>query len=488
MAAEGDESLSRLRFATPTLGVATAVTAAGVFAGLLLYVALRKVGAPGVIAPALAVGAVILLRFPALTMSILLIGAVLFEPADPGLLPTFNSFYVVVKASLTPIDLLLFLGLAGVLGRFVVEGRRPHLPEPLTGPLILLGLATLAGVITGYTAQFAVSKGDLFHRAMNDVYIILIPLLVVNVVRDRRALRLFVAVAAALASIKGLSGAYAALTGGGSQLTEETISYLEPVPNLVMLTLVLGTTAALVRRQRLPLWCNAGAALSFLALLLSYRRSFWIALAFTLILVIIIASRRRGRAVLIIGAVALGLTFFTVAAVGSAGPTASPLVKRAAQLSPAGIEADRGDRYRTDERHNVIENIEEHPLTGIGLGVPWKVHTPLAESHDRRYVHFALLWFWLELGPLGALAYLALMAAGLWAARAIWKRHPDPIVQIGAIAAFGAIVGVMIVELTAAFTGIEARFSIVLAAGFGWLAAAWRDLPPPKSRLTTGPR
>jgi hypothetical protein len=39
------------------------------------------------------------------------------------------------------------------------------------------------------------------------------------------------------------------------------------------------------------------------------------------------------------------------------------------------------------------------------------------------------------------------------------------------------------VELTTTFTGIEPRFSIVLGAGFGWLAAAWRDLPP-RNRLS----
>ena len=57
--------------------------------------------------------------------------------------------------------------------------------------------------------------------------------------------------------------------------------------------------------------------------------------------------------------------------------------------------------------HNVIENIEEHPLTGIGLGVALEVHRPLAESHDRRYVHVALLWYWLAFGP-RAIAYLSL--------------------------------------------------------------------------------
>jgi O-antigen ligase len=478
MAAEGDESLSRPSFAMPALGVAIAVAGAGMVVGLVLFAALRTVGPPGVIAPALAVGLLILLRLPALTMALLLVGVVLFEPADPGLLPTFNSFYVVVKASLTPVDILLFVGLGGLLLRFATEGRRPRLPEPLIGPLALLGLATVAGVITGYTAHADVSNGDLYHRAMNEAYLIFVPLLVVNALRDTSALRVFVAVAAALASFKGLSGAYSAISGTGTQLTEEAVSYLEPVANLVMLTLVLGSVVALVRRQRLPVWVMAGAPLALLALLLSYRRSFWIAAAFTLIVVVIVASRRRGRTVMVLGGVALALTFATVLTVGSSGPTTKPLVKRAQQLSPAGIEADKGDRYRTDERRNVIANIEEHPLTGIGLGVPWKVQYPLAESHDRTYAHFAVLWFWLAFGPLGALAYLALMGTGLWTATTIWRRHPDPIVQIGAIAAFGTILAVLIVELTATFTGIEPRFSIVLGAGFGWLAAAWRDLPP----------
>jgi hypothetical protein len=483
MAAKGDQSLTRVFPPLPSLGRGIFVWAAGVLAGLVLFAALRKVGAPGVLGPAFAVVLVILLRLPLWTTALLLVGVVLFEPIEPGLLPTFNSFYVVVRYSLTPLDILFYLGLGGLLLRFAIEGRRPRLPEPLTGALGLLALATIAGVITGYSAHAAVSNGVLYHRGLNNAYIILVPLLVVNVVRDTRALRVFLAVVAALASFKALSGSYSALTGGGSQLTEETVSYLEPVPNLLMLMLVLGTTAALVRRRQLPPWVLGGGLLSLLALLLSYRRSFWIAAAFTIVLVAIIASRQRGRTVTLVAALALAaVTVFTAVNVGGTGPKASPLVQRAEQLSPAGIQADRGDRYRNDERSNVVANLEEHPLTGLGLGVRWRVRHPLAESHDRTYVHFALLWYWMAYGPLGAIAYLVLMASGLWASAQVWRRHSDPWVQIGAIAAFGAIVGVLVVELTATFTGIEPRFSIVLGAMFGWIAAAWRDLPAPTRR------
>jgi O-Antigen ligase len=485
MAAAGDQGLSRLGPAMPRLGTAVAVWLAGIAAGLILFAALHTVGPVGVVGPALALGLVILLRFPLLTTALLLIGVVLFEPVDPGLLPTINSFYVVVRYSLTPLDLLFYLGLAGLVLQFAIEGRRPRLPEPLTGPLLLLALATIGGLITAYTAHAGVQQGTLYHRGLNDAYIIFVPLLVVNVIRDVRVLRAFLVVAAALAAFKGLSGTFSALSGRGSQLTEETVSYLEPVPNLVMLTLVLGTAAALVRRQRLPVWMLAGTPLALFALLLSYRRSFWIAAIFTLIVVVIIASRQRGRTVMLIGSLALALTFLTTLSVGSTGPQGSPLLKRAEQLSPSGIEADRGDRYRNDERKNVLANIERNPFTGLGLGVRWKVYYPLAESHDRTYVHFALLWFWIAYGPLGALAYLVLIVSGLWTARTIWRRHPDPVVQIGAIAAFGTVLAIAIVELTTTFTGIEPRFSIVVGALFGWLAAAWRDIPS-RERLPAG--
>jgi hypothetical protein len=189
-----------------------------------------------------------------------------------------------------------------------------------------------------------------------------------------------------------------------------------------------------------------------------------------------------------IGAVALVLAVVGAATIGSSDdPSSSPLAERAETISPSELGSNRGDRYRMDERANVIENIEQHPLTGIGLGVPWAVHQPLAEDHDRRYAHVAVLWYWLAFGPLGAIAYLVVMGSGLWTASRIWNRHPDPIVQITALALFGAILALMIVELTATFAGIEPRVSIFLGGVLGWLAAAWRDLPAkPKPRSVSG--
>lgn len=428
----------------------------------------------------------VLLRWPEACLGLLLLGTAMAESEPVGVIPSGNAFYEVIVASLTGPDLLILFGLAGVLLRFVAQDLRPRLPDPLTLPLLVLGLATVAGVATAYSTG-SVPIGELFHRSVEIGYLILIPLLTVNVLRDPRALKIFAAGLAVLACLKGLSGLYASLGGFGSNVEAEIASFLNPFPNLLMLAFALGVIAALVRRVEIPGWMYVGLPIALLALLLSYRRSFWIAAILTIVLVVIIASRRRGRAVVAIAAVALALGLAATATITDSNDSASPspIAERAQTLTPSGIGTNRGDRYRIDERRNVVENIKEHPITGVGLGVEWEVHQPLAEAHDRRYVHFAFLWYWLALGIFGAIAYLLLLGSSLWTGRQIWRFHPDPLVQVCAIAAFGAFLALGVVELTATFTGVEGRSTILMGALLGWLAAAWQDLP---TRRAAAPR
>jgi O-antigen ligase len=462
----------------PAPGVAVGVAAAGLATGLLLAAGLEVAGTKGALAPVVAMACLVLLRFPGVTFGLLLVFAVMAEPEATGFLPAGTVFYEKAISSLTPPDLLLLLGICGVLLRSATDDERPRMPDPLTIPLILLALALAWGAVTALGAHAGVTQGDLYHRSMHVAYVFLVPFLAVNVLRDDQALRAFAWIAAALAAFKGLSGLYGSLGGIGSTVEEETVSFLNPVPNLMTMVLVFGVAAALVRRVRIPLWIVASAPIALLSIVLSFRRSFWIATAFGLVAVVIIASRRRGRAVLAIGGVTLALALVASVTIGASDdPSASPLAERAQTLSPAGLETNRGDRYRNDERHNVLENLASQPLTGIGLGVPWKVHEPLAEAHDRRYVHIATLWYWLALGPLGLIAYLAVIGGGLATARTIWRRHRDALVQACAIACFGGILGLAVVELTASFTGIEPRISLILGAALGWLAAAWHLIP-----------
>jgi O-antigen ligase len=451
----------------------------------VLAEALRVAGPIGALAPALVAMGFVLLRFPALALGLLLFGVGVIESNDPGVLPTNEAFYNTIGGGLALPDLILLAGLGGVLLRFARTGDRPRLPAPLTTPLLILALALLAGAVTGVAAHPSISGKEIFHRSVYVLYLILVPLLVVNVVRDTKGLRIFAACVAGLAAYKGLSGIYAALGGSGSVVENQSVSYLGPLPNLVMLLYALGVIAALVRRVRLPFWMLAASPLAVLALILSFRRSFWIAAVFAIVIVIIVASQRRGRTAIAVGVIGIALALTASLTIGQSESSASgsPLLERAQSLSPSGVDSNRGDRYRVDERHNVIANLEEHPLTGIGVGVPWVVHYPLAEAHDRRYTHVAVLWFWLSFGPIGVIAYLSVMGGALLTAVGVWRRHRDAGVRIAAIACFGGVLALLIVELTATFAGINPRLSIALGAILGWLAAAWCDLPERSRKL-----
>jgi O-antigen ligase len=454
--------------------------------GLAFAVGLEKAGPQGALAPLVLLLCIVLLRYPELCLGLALVGTALAESEAVGAIPSGVGFYEQVLSSLTPPDVLFLFGLAGVVLRFVGGDERPRLPEPLVVPLAILAAAAVAGIATALSSSAGVAAGDLFHRSMHIGYLILIPLLTVNVLRDTRALKIFAVGLAALATLKGFTGLYATVAGAGGAVEEETATFLNPLPNMLMLTFILGVIAAKVRKLQVPAWMLAGAPIAFVALVLSYRRSFWIAAVFTIVVVVIVASRRRGRAVLAIGATTLVLAGVAATTIGASSdnPSSSPLAERAKTITPGGLGTNRGDRYRMDERANVIENIEEHPVAGIGLGVDWQVHQPLAEAHDRRYAHVALLWYWLAFGILGLIAYLALFGTALRAAMRIWRRHPDPVVQVCAIAAFGGLLGLGIVELTATFTGVEPRLTILLGSIFGWIAAAWQDLPRATERTT----
>src|SRR5690606_7844454 len=87
----------------------------------------------------------------------------------------------------------------------------------------------------------------------------------------------------------------------------------------------------------------------------------------------------------------------------------TPLAERVRSLSPTQVVTKPADRYRLDERANVIAEIRRAPLTGRGIKVPWRTTErmlPVEVSPAHEYVHFASLWWWLHMGLLGLIAYI----------------------------------------------------------------------------------
>jgi O-antigen ligase len=249
---------------------------------------------------------------------------------------------------------------------------------------------------------------------------------------------------------------------------------------------LLAIVGGLLARLRPPRWMLAGAPLLIASLVLSYRRSFWIAAALGVLLVVLFALSPVGRRLLVPTALMIALAIWLLGV--SSFQSQSPIVRRVESLSPNSLSKNVEDRYRLDERANVLAEIKHHPIAGLGMLVPWEASAqPLSVEHagGRQYVHFAALWWWLKLGILGLLAYASLMIATARLAWRVWRRHTAAIVKAFGLSSMCGVAGLVAAETTATFTGVDLRLTVVFGVQIGLLALlAQKGADHPRNALS----
>jgi hypothetical protein len=447
----------------------------GAGTGLMFVVAVARAGPAAALLPVIGLVVAFLVSRPGITLASLL-GLVVVVEADPvGLVPIGPSLYAPVRFGQTLPDLLFFVLVVGTALELARTRQHPRGVGSMTLPLIALAAAAVGGLATGYFAD--APPRELLLSGLRLAEMLLLPFLVVNLVRDRASLRACLAGAGLLAAFKAISGLAAVAGGAGFTVDGGTITFYEPIANWLLVMFLLFFLAARIRRVALPGWVGWVVPLALLAFVLSYRRSFWLAAAFAVVFVLVVASRQRVRTAVAIAGAGLAFVLVGTFTLGGSSEVQSPVLERARSLEPGRIGAESGDRYRIDERRNVVEDVRRHPITGLGMNVPWTARYPLSEEHDRNYTHVVLLWYWLKLGILGVIAFVWLYAVAVWTAFGVWRRHPDELVRVAALAVVGGLVTLAIVELTASFTGVEPRLTIAFGAMIGWIAAAWRQVP-----------
>jgi O-Antigen ligase len=442
-----------------------------------------------VLAAVLGISAVFaLLLAPAwVAVSALLVSIVLFESNPQGFLSVTSHFYSAGGKVGLPF-LFFVLVVASTLFDLVSRGEPLRVPGPLTYPLLFLLGTTFLGVVNGKLS--GAGLGAMVGQIETLTMLALIPFLVVNAFHTPSAVRNFAIAGAALAVFKGFEGTVGWLLGQGMSFGDTTLTYIEPTANWVMLLLLLTVAVAVIHRVPTSAWVRWGSLFAFAALILSFRRSFWIGAILGFILVLLFATGRRGGRVLLPGLVIFALA--GVAAFVVAGPTNStnPVQARAKALSPSQIQLSADDRYRIEERRNVLKDLAKRPVYGLGIGVPWAAHRAISIDFKgaRQYVHFLPIWYWMKMGILGLIAYVWLFGTALYTAYSLWRRHPDGLHRSIGLAAFAGFAGLMVVETTASFTGVDTRFSIVVGAALGWLAAARLTMndPEPEKKVEDG--
>ena len=451
-----------------------AVAATGVVALAASY----KLGAAGLLVPLGIVLLLILLRRPVATVALVVGLIVMCEGPTFGILTFTSRLYTKIYGDLGVLDVLVAVAALAVGMDLLRTGRPLLIPRALKLPSTLLALAMVAGFVTGHAAGGSVR----FVLASEDVlaFLLVLPIAVANLNVDRRHITLLVYGAVALAIVKAVLGLME-ITGGYGQSIEAgaSLTYREPTSNWLIMIALLALFAAVIARARPPLWMLLGGPLLFASLLLSYRRSFWIAFVLAGLLVLLFGLSPLGRRLLLPVALSIGVAIWLAGSVQFQSQL--PVVKRVVSLQPARVEANVEDRYRLDERANVLGEIGRHPITGLGMTIPWAAtDRPLPVEHEggRGYVHFAALWFWLKLGILGLLAYIGFVCGSGVLAWQAWRRSREPALRAFGLASLCGIVGLVVIETTATFTGVDARFTVLLGAQVGLIALIVRTGDP----------
>jgi len=457
--------------------------ALGVPIGVLVAAGFAQLGTVALAVPVGALALAALALHPRATLALLVSVVVVFEE-DVETFMAFPQIYTALPGPLRLTDFLMLALACGVVLRLTRGGEPFRMPGLLLLPLLLLAAAIVMGAIVAFGGEVDPSA---LSGALRDLTsLAVLPFLVVNIVTTRQDLDAAIKVAFALVVFKTATGAIGYVLGVGRVVEGTVLTYYSPSANLLLLGFLLALLAARMSRVKIPavVWCVAPFALA--VLILSFRRNFWIALVVGVVVVVLVATGRNGRALLIpAGAVFVAALYVGLTTLATS-ESDSPVVERVQSLAPTQLQTNAYERYRIDEQRNVRAEIATSPLTGIGLAVPWRARYPLAITFPgaRDYTHVVVLWYWLKLGLVGLLAYLCLIGAAVRSGLAVWRRAPDPVMRSVGLAAGVSFLALAVAETTGSFLGVGTRLTVLAAIGLGCLAAAWLQLP---SKAATAP-
>ena len=448
---------------------------------LIAFAGAHKLGVAGLFVPAAIVCALILLARPVVAVTLAVALVVICEGGTFGILTFTAKLYEITYKDLTLVDGVVALAIVSVALDLLRRRRTPYVPRGLMVPMVMLALGMIDGLVVGHAAgaslRFAVASEHVLG------YLLFLPIAVCNPELDRRQIMRLLAGMLVLAGVKALLGLIELAAHLGSPIEGVAeLTYYEPTANWLIMIGMLTVFAALLARAKPPLWTVVLGPVLVACLLLSYRRSFWIAAALGLLLVLLLGLSPHGRRLLVPTGLGLAVAVWLLGSIHF--QTQAPIIKRAVSLSPSNLQANAEDRYRLNERANVIAEIRAHPIQGLGVTIPWAATAQTlavegeAGALGRQYVHFAALWFWLRLGILGLFAYVGMLLGSMWVAWRAWRSSSEPMLRAFALASLCGMVGLMAMDTTASFTGIDARFTTLFAAQIGLLALIARTAEP----------
>lgn len=433
------------------------------------------------------VGAVGILIHPRLGLYLMVFFAFVGEPNSIWWYP-FNKngssaesiLFVHGKLWASPYEGYIAFTAIGLLWQLARTRESLTLRSEFTYPAVIFSVAAMIGVVWGYLNGSVLSIA--INQSRNIIIIPVLYLLFVNLVTDRRHIRILmwlIPLAIAVESILTLNYYYRyiddvareQISASGESVSTHSTSLHANIGLLLLAgSMLIGRTYRGLRSV-LPflliptLW----------AYYLSQRRSAVGALLIGLaILAVVLAKHRTGRFLLVVPPAAAVLLGYTLAFWNSTSSAAFPAQAIRSQISPTEGADSSSDLYRLIENVNLELTIASNPLLGTGFGRPFQIYIPMPDISGTfplwNYLpHNSVLFIWVNAGLLGffAMMYLWFKALRDGTALAFRSTNADDIlvasVMTGTIA--------MIVVFTYLDISWDSQTVLLMTLSFGVISA-----------------
>jgi hypothetical protein len=336
---------------------------------------------------------------------------------QPVLADAFTSFQ---GMSITPFELLIIVTFAGVVARLLFDDQARF----ETGGLMMPLGAFLAAVAIG--AGYGLAQGaDMFAwraEVRGFLYLPALYLIVVHTVRTPRHLaELFwaFAIIVNLASVEYLNRYFKYIRPGFALDSSVDGAFAHEDALLCAAAIIMLFARITWTRNIFAEWpALALIALPMAALLVMKRRAGIVALDGGLILLCLILLRDNIKiflCVVPIAAVMVGLLLsVTWNEPGGKGQFARSF-RTVTGYGETSARDQASDQYRDNETANVRLNVHNHPLTGLGFGVPYPKPIPMIDLSGHWPLwdytsHNSVMWVWMKGGILAFMTMLALWA------------------------------------------------------------------------------
>lgn len=427
------------------------------------------------VALALLVFGVLLLRWPILGFYAVAVAAVMVDEGTLGSnadihMPDIYVFYwppALEGFIERPIGVLVLFVLATlILRRFALRQRilaGGGLIVPFALFILVVALGFAHGLATGGSLKVAVV-------AVRPLWYIFISyVLAYNLVSRREQVRVLLWVLVIGVGLRALLGLWILLAFYHGQLSRDgrlighEDSYFFACFFLVIILL------ALLGHYRPQLYASlAITPLVLIALVANQRRADYVALALGIAVVwaLVVAVRPRARArLVVIGLMCVFLgAGYVMAFAGSTSAIGEPARGVVSVFQPS-VEADRADSnlYREMENYDLIYTAKQSPLLGTGFGVPFQQPKPLTsiypgiQSDDPYYnyvPHNNIYWILVSTGLVGFFALWYLFGSMIVRGSLIARRLRDPYLRMFAI----FVVASVFMEVTVAYADYQLFF------------------------------